>query len=53
MQGEFDSDEEDIYMIMSDGLEDEHESNITLKLLALNYGLKTASIAFCKKLKRS
>jgi len=52
LQGEFDKDEADIYMHVPDGLEDHYGDNVLLKLLAPIYGLKNASMAFYKKLKR-
>jgi len=52
LQGNFDDDEEPIYMEVPDGLEDKYDENIVLKLLAPIYGLRNASMAFYKKLKK-
>ena len=52
LQGEFDSDEEQTCMTVPDGLEEHYEKNVLLKLLAPIYGLRNASMAFNKKLKR-
>ena len=39
-------------MTVPDGLEDEYETNVLLKLLAPIYGLKNAAMAFYCKLKK-
>ena len=51
LQGEFDDDEEQIYMTVPDGMEEYYGQDVLLKLLAPIYGLRNASMAFYKKLK--
>ena len=53
LQGEFEHDEEQIYLIVPDGLKEECGDNILLKLLAPIYGLRNASMAFYRKLKKT
>ena len=52
LQGEFDEDEEQIYMTVLDGMEEYYGSRVLLKLLAPIYSLRNASMVFYKKLKR-
>ena len=52
LQGNFDDDEEPIFMEIPDGLKDKYDEDTVLKLLAPIYGLRNASMAFYKKLKK-
>ena len=53
LQGEFEYDEEQIYLTIPDGLKDEYDDSMLLKLLAPIYGLRNASMAFYRKLKKT
>ena len=53
MKGEFEHDEEQTCLTVSDVLKEEHVNNVLLKLLVPIYSLWNASIAFYKKIKEN
>ena len=52
LQGQFTDDEEHIYMHAPDGLKEKYGDDVYLKLLAPIYGLRNASMAFYRKIKK-
>ena len=53
MQGEFEFGAEQTCLTIPDGLKEERGNNVLLKLLSPTYGLRNASMAFYKKLKKT
>ena len=52
LQGNFDNNKEPIFTEILDRLKDKYNEDIVLKLLSPIYGLRNASMAFYKKLKK-